>query len=30
MQEYDIDNFGWPHKKIKSQHLSYYIIKKLF
>ena len=19
MQEYDIDNFGWPHKKIKSQ-----------
>ena len=20
MQEYDIDNFGWPHKKIKSQH----------
>ena len=21
MQEYDIDNFGWPHKKIKSQNI---------
>ena len=20
MQEYNIDKFGWPHKKIKSQH----------